>query len=119
MCCVCNKKFVSERASVALAQRLHGYSTEWSKRVDDSGVCPVRKATFHKRIRVLNHVRSSACRVEVGDFPELLEEMVERCRKADAAEIRAARLDGRSTPTARWSASSHVGKMRPGGVARL
>ena len=51
---VCDKKFASERALAAQAQRVHGYRTEWSKRVDDSGVCPVCKATFHTRIRVLN-----------------------------------------------------------------
>ena len=62
VCSVCDKKFASERALAAHAQRVHGYRTEWSKRVDDSGVCPVCKATFHTRIRVLNHVRSSACR---------------------------------------------------------
>ena len=92
---------------------MHEYRTEWSKRVDDSGVCPVCKATFH------NHVRSSACRNKVGDLPELPEEIIERYRKADAAEIRTARIDGRSAPTARRSATSHDGKMRPGGVARL
>ena len=27
---VCNKKFASERASAAHAQRVHGYRTEWS-----------------------------------------------------------------------------------------
>ena len=77
------------------------------------------KATFHTRNRVLNHVRSSACRDEVGDLKELPEQIIEKCREADAAEIRAARLDGRSAPTARRSATSHDGKMRPGGVARL
>ena len=109
------KKFASERALAAHAQRVHGYRTEWSKRIDDSGVCPVCKATFHTRIRVLNHVRSS----NFGDLPELAEEIIERYRKADAAEIRTARLDGRSAPTARRSATSHDGKMRPGAVARL
>ena len=118
MCSVCNKKFASERALAAHAQRAHGYRTEWSKRVDDSGVCPVCKATFHTRIRVLNHVRSSACRDEVVGLPELPEESIEKYRKADAAEIRA-RLDGRSAPAARKSATSHDGKMRPGAVARL
>ena len=118
-CSVCNMKFASERALAAHSQRVHGYRTDWSKRVDDSGVCPVCKATFHTRIRVLNHVRSSACRDKVGDLPEIPEEIIERYRKADAAEIRAARLDGRSAPTARRSATSHDGKMRPGGVARL
>ena len=54
---------------------MHGNRTEWSKRVDDSGVCPVCKATLHTRIRVLNHVRSSACRDEVGDLPEPLERL--------------------------------------------
>ena len=115
VCSVCDKKFASERALAADAQRVHGERTEWSKRVDDSGVCPVCKATFHTRIRVLNHVRSSACRNKVGDLPELLEEIIERYRKADAAEIRTARIDGRSAPTARRSATSHDGKMRPGG----
>ena len=38
--------FASERALAAHAQKAHGYRTEWSKRVDDSGVCPVCKATF-------------------------------------------------------------------------
>ena len=118
-CNVCSMKFASERALAAHSQRVHGYRTEWSKRVDDSGVCPVCKATFHTRIRVLNHMRSSACRNKVGDLPEIPEEIIERYRKADAAEIRAARLDGRSAPTARRSATSHDGKMRPGGVARL
>ena len=80
---------------------------------------PVCKATFHPRIQVLNQVRSSACRDEVVDLPELPEETIEKYRKADAAEIRAARLDGRSAPAARKSATSHDGKMRPGGVARL
>ena len=28
---VCNKKFASERASAARTQRVHGYSTEWSR----------------------------------------------------------------------------------------
>ena len=64
-------KASSERASAAHAQRVHGYRTEWSKRVDDSGVCPVCKATFHTRTRVMNHVRSSACRSKVGDLSEL------------------------------------------------
>ena len=109
-CSVCNMKFASERALAAHSQRV---------RVDDSGVCLVCKATFHTRIRVLNHVRSSTCRDKVGDLPEIPEEIIERYRKADAAEIRAARLDGRSAPTARRSATSHDGKMRPGGVARL
>ena len=77
------------------------------------------KATFHTRLRVLNHVRSSACRTEVVDLPELPEETIVRCRKADAAEIRAARQDGRSAPAARTSATSHDGKTRPGGIARL
>ena len=67
VCGVCDKKFASERALAAHAQRVHGYRIEWSKRVDDSGVCPVCKATFHTRIRVLNHVRSSACRNKVGE----------------------------------------------------
>ena len=89
------------------------------KRVDDSGVCPVCKATFHTRIRVLNHVRSAACRTEVVDLAELSVETIVRCRKADAAEIRAARRDGRSAPVGRKSATSHDGKMRPGGIARL
>ena len=62
---------------------------------------------------------SSACRNKVGDLPELPEEIIERYRKADAAEIRTVRLDGRSAPTARRSATSHDGKMPPGGVARL
>ena len=110
VCSVCNKKFASERALATHAQRVHGYRTEWSKRVDDSGVCPVWEATFLTRTRVLNHVRSSACRDEVGDLQELPEEIIEKYRKADA-EIRA--------PTARGSATSHDGKMRPGGVARL
>ena len=73
VCSVCNEKFASERALAAHAQRVHGYRTEWSKRVDGSGVCPVCKATFHTRIRVLNH---SACRDEVGDFPEVPEESI-------------------------------------------
>ena len=51
------------------------------------------KATFHTRIRVQNHVRSSGCRNKVGDLPD---EIIKRYRKADAAEIRTARLDGRS-----------------------
>ena len=62
-CNECNNKFAC--ALAAHAQRAHGYRTEWSKRGDDSGVCPVCKATFRTRIRVLNHVRSSACRTEV------------------------------------------------------
>ena len=119
VCSVCNRKFASERALAARTQRVHGYRTEWSKRVDDSGVCPVCKATFHTRIRVLNHVRSSACRNKVGDPPELPEEIIERYRRADAAEIRTARPDGRSAPAARRSATSHDGKMHPAGVARL
>ena len=118
VCSVCNKKFASERALAVHAQRVHGYRKARSKRVDDSGVCPVCKATFHTRIRVLNHVRSLACRDEVGDLPDLPEEIIEKCSKADAVEIRAARLDGRSAPTAR-SATSHDGKLRPSGVARL
>ena len=109
MCSVCNKKFASERAFAAHAKKVQGYRTEWSKRVDGSGVCPVCKATFHTGIRVLNHVRSSACRGEVGDRPELPGETIEKYRKADAAEIRAARLDERSAPTARKSATSHDG----------
>ena len=84
VCSVCDKKFASERALAAPAQTVHGHRTEWSRRVDDSGVCPVCEATFHTRIRVLNHVRSTACRNKVDDFPE---EIIERYRKADAAEI--------------------------------
>ena len=68
---------------------------------------------------MLNHVRSSACREEVPGLPELPEEAVEKYRKADAAEIRAARLDGRSAPAARKCATSRDGKVRPGGLARL
>ena len=74
------------------------------------------KRSFNTRIRVLNHVRSSACRNKVGNLPELPEEIIEMYRKTDAAEIRTARLDGRSAPTARRT--SHDGEMRPGGVAR-
>ena len=81
-----------------------------------NGVEQTRRRLRRTRIRVLNHVRSSACREEVGDLPELAEEIIEKYRKADAAEIRAARLDGRSAPR---SATSHDGKMRSGGVARL
>ena len=77
-CNECHNKFASERASAAHAHRAHGYRTEWSNRVDDSGVCPVCKATFHTRIRVLNHVRSSACRTEVVDLPELSVETIVR-----------------------------------------
>ena len=58
MCGTCGKAFASERALAAHDQRTHGYRTEWSKRVDDSGVCPACKATFHTRIRVMSHVRS-------------------------------------------------------------
>ena len=93
-CNACHNKFASERASAAHAQRAHGYRTEWSKRVDDSSVCPVCKATFQTRIRVL------ACRTEVVDLPEPPEEPILRSRKADAVEIRASRRDGRSAPAA-------------------
>ena len=34
VCGVCDKKFASERALAAYAYRVHGYRTEWSKRVD-------------------------------------------------------------------------------------
>ena len=106
VCSVCNKKFASQRALAAHAQRVHGYRTDWSKRVDDSSVFPVCKATFHTRIRVPNHVRSSACRDEVVDLPGLPGEALEKYRKADAAEIRVAQ-PGR-TNAARKSATSHI-----------
>ena len=41
VCRECGKAFASERALAAHSQRVHWYRTEWSKRVDDSGVCPV------------------------------------------------------------------------------
>ena len=74
-CIACHNKFASERASAAHAQRAHGYRTERSKRVDDSSVCPVCKATFQTRIRVL------ACRTEVVDLPELPEEPIFEVQK--------------------------------------
>ena len=82
-----HNKFASERCLAAHAQRAHRHRTEKSKRVDDSCVCPVCKATFHTRVKVLNHVRSSECRTEVVDLPE---ETIVRCRNADAVDNRAA-----------------------------
>ena len=82
VCGACGKAFASERALAAHAQRVRGYRTEWSKRGDDSSVCPVCKAIFRTRIRVLSHVRSSACRDGVGDLPELSEESVEKYRES-------------------------------------
>ena len=87
----CHNKFASEPALAAHAQRADGYRTEWSKRVDDSGVCPVCIATFHTRIRALHYVRSSAP-------PAGTDAMLQPARK---------------------SATSHDGKMRPGEIARL
>ena len=77
----CHDKFASERALYAHAQRMHGYRTGWSKRVDDSGVCQTHKATLHTRIRVLNHVRGSERRTVVMTLPELPGEAVEIYRK--------------------------------------
>ena len=78
VCNECNNKFASERALAAHAQRAQGHRTEWSMCVDDSGDCPWCKATVHTRIRVLNHVRSSECRIEVVDLPELPVETIEK-----------------------------------------
>ena len=84
---MCHNKYASRRALSAHAQRAHGNRTEWSKRIDDSGVCEARKAIFHTRIRVLNHVRGSTCRAVVVTFPKLPEVAVQLYRKADAVEI--------------------------------
>ena len=112
-------KFAPERALAVDAQRAHGYRTEWSKRIDASGVCPACKAIFQTRLRVLSHVRSSACRAVVVTLLEHPEEAVLLHRKADAVEILCCRRDGRSAPAARTSATSQDGKARSGGISRL
>ena len=111
-------KFAPERALAIHAQRAHGYRTEWSKRIDASGFCLACKAIFHTRLRVLNHVRSSACRAVVVTLLEHPEKAVLLNRKADAVEIRTA-PGGRSAPAARTSATSQDGKARLGGISRL
>ena len=109
----------AKRTVAATLTKTHECNECQSKRADESGVCPACRAILRAKIRVLNHVRSSACRAAVVYLPELQEETILMCKKADAVEIRAARRDGRSAPAARKSATSYDGKTHPGGIARL
>ena len=49
-CNECHNTFASERALAAHAQRAHGYKTEWSKRVHDSGEAQRAKRLFTREI---------------------------------------------------------------------
>ena len=111
-------QFCSAKA-LATHMKMHGVVSPWSLRVDATGICPVCNGNYRSRLRVLNHIRSAKCRLELATVPELDCETLAALRLADRNARRAARRDGYNVPIACGPALSADGSFRPGGRTKL
>ena len=118
-CNQCSRQFPSSKSLQTHRMKAHGVVTEWSRRIDASGICPVCCSVFHTRLRVLNHVRSSACKAAVEEVPLLSASTLDALRLSDRAARSAARRDGFTAPRAEGASVCMRGLLRPGGRARL
>ena len=118
-CPECHEMFASARALCAHRMKRHGVVNAWSRRVDSSGLCPVCSGNYRTRLRVLNHLRSSACGQCMDRVPELGTAVVAALRCADRVERASARRQGFTVPRACGPAMSATHGYRPGGRARL
>ena len=102
-CRQCDREFATRSALGAHLYACHGHRSDARRFIDDSGVCPVCRAVFHSRLRVLKHVQgppygAALCSqiVSSGALPAIPTDRVAAMDAADSAHRRSCRRAGAS-----------------------